>query len=425
MALVDNIKVMGSPLNDEVRRAITACTIDGDYQSVMQLSITISDPRWALLSQGVFKLNMRVEIDDLIFDISNITTGDSSEVETVEVKCRPQIVRKLKARRGAKVMKNASPSEFVISECKAVGAKYVVQSSASRSQVARDVPKQGEKPEVQSPPSSYTTFQRFANELGYYFFEVAGTVYFGKPSWLMTHVSTKSVSANYITNGDKGIPMVTTPRASRSLDDPATTVDLGLIVTDLLTARPGRRLELSGVPTFNGSYLISRFSADLLDDTCICDVTGTTPLNPEPQPPTTGKTAASTRLGTLLSTDLVYWLQKQIGDKWVEGTQVSLSSNDPNQFDGSELLQWGAAQVGAFMPDKPNDQIAWAANNGCEVSVASALKTRGAFLWSNNRIAICIGSGRTLENVNGRVGIVRSGQASRYSRGGRIPGVLY
>lgn len=425
MALVDNIKVMGSPLNDEVRRAITECTIEGDYQSVMQLSLTVSDPRWNLLSQGVFKLNMRVEIDDLVFDISNVTTGDSSETETVQVKCRPQIVRKLKARRGARVMKGASPSEFVIAECKAVGAQYVVQASASRSQVARDVPKQGEKPEVQNPPSSYTTFQRLANELGYYFFESAGVVYFGKPSWLLTHPSVTAVKANYITNGDVGLQMVTTPRASRSLDDPATTVDLGLIVPDLKTARPGKRLVLGGVPTFNGEYLISKFSADLLDDTCICDVSGTTPLNPEPQPPTTGKTTPNTRLGTLLATDLVYWVQRQVGDKWVEGTQVSLSSSNPNQFDGSELLQWGAAQVGAFMPDLPNDQIAYAANNGTEVSVSSALNTRGAFLWANNRIAICIGSGKTLENVNGRVGIVRSGQASRYSRGGKVPGVYY
>ena len=88
------------------------------------------------------------------------------------------------------------------------------------------------------------------------------------------------------------------------------------------------------------------------------------------------------------------------------------------------MIQWGATQIGLFMPRSPDDQIAYMANNGTEITVGEAAGLRGAILWAPGTTAISLGSSKVIANVNGRVGIINNG-ASAYQRAGKIPGALY
>lgn len=421
MALIDNVRVMGSGLNRDIRNALVEASISGDLKQVTQLELKLIDNGWNILASGLLVLGMTVQIDDLKLEISNISTDEVQGTEGVTVKCRPIVVRKLRDRRGPKVMRNASPSDFVIAECKAVGAKYVVQSSGKRNQVSRDVPKKGEH-EVEQPPSSWTTFQRLAREIGYIVFEAAGTIYFGKPSWLLSAGQLPTYTAQYKT-GPEEKRTLTTPRCERSKDNPVANVSFTTLVSSVSEVRPGKKLILKGVPTFDGDYLVASFDVDLLENVHEASVTATTPINPQPQPQNPSKNKP--RIGTRAIADFMYWVLKQIGDSYVTGTEVNLGSNDPNRWDGSELVEWGAFQVGAFMPNHPNDQIEYCRRNGTEISVAAGIKTRGAILWRNNYVGISLGNGQVIEEVKGRVGIVKGGAERRYTRAGKIPGVLY
>lgn len=425
MALLDEIRIMGSGLNRDVRSAVARATISSTLTEVTQLEVVFTDKRWSILGSGLIAPGMRVELNDYNLEISAVSTGNDLDVENFTIKCRPWIVRSLRNRRGTKVMKKVSPSEFIISECKAVGAKYVVQSSARRNQVARDVPKKGDQ-EVNNPPSSWTTFGRLADELGYIVFESCGTVYFGKPSWLMQYNGMSGFGITHLSSESYEGRAMSVPECSRSQDSPATTVNTTIKTKGSPFAiRPGRRFTLNGVPTFNGDYMVSSIRINLLDPAERVDIEGATPLNPEPNPPQTGKTTTQTRLGTKLSSDFVYWVQKQIGDRYVVGISVNTGITNPSAFDGAELVHWGAAQVGAYMPRGANNQISYCKNSGTEISVASGIRTRGAILWRNNYMGISLGNGQVIEQVNGRVGVVKSGAEKRYTRAGKIPGILY
>lgn len=284
MALVDAVTILGSRPTRNVREAITSATLSGSLTEVTQLEMTLIDPDWKLLEAGYFGLNMRVEVNEFKLEISNIETGADGSVETTTLKCRPIVVRRLKDRRGPRVMRNVSPSEFVIAECKAVGAGYVVQPSARRKQVARDVPQKGEQ-EVAVPPSSWTTFQRLARELGFIVFESCGVIYFGQPTWLMNSGAMPTVEVAY--NAPENDPRrpLSVPKCVWTRDEPAKTMSTLMLIQSASQFRPGKRLILSGVPQFNGSYIMSSFSVGLLDPVPTADISAATPVNPKPQPP--------------------------------------------------------------------------------------------------------------------------------------------
>lgn len=283
MALAHSISIMGSPISDELIDALTGCDINADLSQVTQLEMKFADPRWRLLDSGLFTLGQRVEIGGFRLEISNINTTEAgSGTEGLSIKCRPIAYRLLKARTGPRVMNSVSPSEFVQRECAAVGITAVVQSSARRTQISRDVPQKGQQPDIQNPPSSWSTFQRLAQEIGFVVFENQDVVYFAKPSYLVSSGILGSFPINYITGEVDDKRTLTIPQCARSLDDPAVTVSTSMIVEDVNTARPGKVAVLSGVPTFNGNYLCTGFSGELLETPNAVTVNAATPIDPIP-----------------------------------------------------------------------------------------------------------------------------------------------
>jgi cell wall-associated NlpC family hydrolase len=419
---IDDVRLRGAGLSKQLIESLRKAKVSGSTSEINQMELTFTDPGWTLLRSGIFSLNASVDAEGFQMEIASLDLGDEEGVELVNLKCRPRIVRKLKERRGARVMKNASPSEFVISECRAVGAKYHVQSSGKRKQVARDVPKKGTQ-EVDNPPSSWTTFKRLANELGYIMFESNGVIHFGRPSWLISSgaINPTFIPFRYKSGNDDNYRIVSVPSATRSLDSPGETVSFTARISALSDVGTGKRFSLSNVPTFSTNYLMTRFSVDMTDPSQYAEIQGGVAMNPEPQE----DVGWQPRRGTRLSADFVYWVQKQIGNRYVAGTQVNLGSFDPGTFDGAELVQWGAAQVGVYLPEGANAIIEYCEANGSIVSLDRAERFRGAIFWRNNYMGISLGNGQVIEQVSGRVGIRKGNPSSRYERAAFIPGVKY
>lgn len=419
---VDDIYLRGAGLSKQLIESVTECKMDGSFSAINQITITFIDPGWKILNSGILSLNASVSVEDFEMEIASVDTGDSAGIENVTIKCRSKVIRQLKNRRGTRVLKHASPSDFVISECKAIGAKYKVQGSADRKQVARDVPKKGTQ-EVETPPSSWTTFNRFSGELGYVCFETAGVIYFGRPSYFISEgaINDTFLTYHYHSGKDDDHRTYSVPSGTRSVDSPGQSVQFDVHVASLKTIRTGMRFHLEGVPTFNTNYLVTQFSIDMLDPQRIVSITGGVAMNPDAQE-TTGR---QERRGTRLASDFVYWVQKQIGNKYVSNTQAGLGDFDPNTFDGDELAQWAAAQVGVYLPEGANNQIEYCESFGTTMSLSSGIKTRGAILWRDGHIGIVVGNDQVIESISGRVGIKKGGAASRYKRAAKVPSLFY
>jgi len=276
---VDDVRISGKAIRGsrDLVNNLTAASMSGSLTEITQIDMTFVDPNFALIKTGVFRLGNSVDIEDFDMEIASVSTGGSPGAEEITVKARPRIVRKLKNRRGARVMKNTSPSEFIRSECRAVGAKYSVQDTAKRKQVARDVPKKGQG-EVETPPSSWTTFQRLANESGFVMFETAGRIHFGKPNWLIKLSSVDVLRYRYKTGRDDNLRTYDVPVGTRSLDSPGETVDFTARATTLNTIRTGSRFSISNFP-FGSIYLVTRFSIDMMDPQNLVQVTGALSAN--------------------------------------------------------------------------------------------------------------------------------------------------
>jgi cell wall-associated NlpC family hydrolase len=131
----------------------------------------------------------------------------------------------------------------------------------------------------------------------------------------------------------------------------------------------------------------------------------------------------------------------QDGDKYVFGHEVDLNDHNPNTFDCSELVQWAAHQAGVDVADGSWLQYAQAHTAGTTMTVADALHTPGALLFSfssdpltsggrpeHAHVAISLGDGRTIEanSPKNGVGIFSAGKdGARFQYAASIPGLDY
>lgn len=120
----------------------------------------------------------------------------------------------------------------------------------------------------------------------------------------------------------------------------------------------------------------------------------------------------------------------QAGDRYVYGAEARLSDPDPDAFDCSELVQWAAHRAGVTIADGSSAQYAACKKHHTTLSVAAAIKTRGALLFrgpgGSEHVAISLGDGRTIEARGRAYGVCTApATASRFTLAGKVPGMRY
>lgn len=431
------LAIRGSKLRQEVAQAVVGGpSVSMSTEGSTELSIELADPGLALAYGGVITPGTLLQYEDLRLVIARIDlTGGPAGTGGMTITARSEVVRNLKRRRGALVMRGRSPSQFVAAECKAVHATLVAQPSASRAVVARDVPEAGQLDAGSEQPSSWTTFRRLADELGFLLFEIGGTVYFGQPSWLIRKLGT--VRTGWKNEGE-ATRCLGVPECSYSEDTPLEReVTVQLPHTRAAEVRTGRALNLWGMPApFKGRYLISNVETRLTGKTPLT-VTAIAPRNPVPAGEQTESGGVSavpvTRAGSPIVTSgggnvniFVSKALAQAGDRYIFGAEARLTDSNPRAFDCSELVEWAAAQAGVRFVDGSANQIAACRRARRTVPVSQGIRTRGALLYKPGHIAISLGDGRTIEARNSRVGVVIGGAGDiRWTEAGLIPGLNY
>lgn len=276
--------LMGSKLDAHIQKNVISANVDFTTDQVSQITINILDPKLDFISSGLCKPGTPARLQKMDFVVATLETSDTNGNFTVTLKCRPQVVQKLKSRKGTLVMANSSPSDFVKAECKAVGAYAYIQASPIRNSVARDLPEIGQTYDLDQTPSTWTTFQRLAQELGYICFEENGTIYFGQPTYFTSRGKKTPLVVGFRT-GPKAHRALSIPNTSKSLDSVQTTMDFTLPLSRAFEARCGRTLQLKGIPEFSGYYMVSEVSFNLAGNTQLLNISAQTPVDPAVAPP--------------------------------------------------------------------------------------------------------------------------------------------
>jgi hypothetical protein len=443
---IDGVIFFGARLQEDLRSELTKAEFDASTDQVAQITLAFMDPGLKRMANGLYTPKIPVNFEDYKMEVASVDISEQSANELVTVKCRPRVVRQLKQRTGKKVYKNISPSQFVQRECKAIGVTCIVQSSAKRKQVRRDT-KQSQH-EYDNPPSSWSTFQRLAGELGFIVFESGNVIYFGKPSWLMSLGQSNPLRVNWKA-GDPDSWTLGVPECSKSSDSKIATVNFRLPIDRASECTVGRAVLVSGVPGFNGYFLLTSANYGLIRETEI-SCTASTP--DDPQPLGVAKTHAKSRgvskssagsggggssllsglndprRGSKSAFDFTVFALRQAGDRYVFGAEADLSDPNPDAFDCSELVQWAAAQVGVYIPDGSSAQLAYCSSRGGSIGVALAIRTRGALLFKPGHVAISLGNGMTIEALNPSYGVRQMSATNRsfhWTSGCKIPGMRY
>lgn len=429
-----NLIVMGGRLRGNIVEAITSASISLSASEATQLSLTIVDNEWDVLRSGLFsagtptKAGSRCDYGDLDLEVRAIEVAPRGVDNVLTITARSFGVGRLKRAKGALIRKNLTPSQFVKLEAKRAGLrKCIAEPSAKRKAISRQTGKDAE--------SSWDTCQRLAKELGYVCFEAAGVLYFGRPTWLTQHTQELRIEWKG-ERTDNAIDALPTCRRSGDDKRNAATVETMLRGKAGELARPGMALILDGVPTFDGRYMVDSVTIPLSEGGA-ATVSASTPENPKPEPPPKPKKKSSPgkgkpgqgggddggggATGAKSAAAFVALALQQAGDNYIYGAHPSPSIANPNAFDCSGLVAWAAGRVGVPFPGTSSSMIA-----ACRpISVADAMRTRGALLWHEGHIAISLGNGQTIEAANPGAGVVSYGASGRFARGGLIPGMRY
>ena len=446
---LSSLIVRGSKLSAQVQEAVTSATLSWSTTEVTQLSLTLADPGFELWRDAVFAKGSKIifrqaGLPDLTLRVAALNLdGGPAGTGGFQVQARSWGVHKLKQRRGPHMLRNVSPTEYVRSECRKAGLKFVGQPTAKRGQVSRDTAKKGQSTQGSGRPSSWTTFQRLAQEVGFYCFEFSDTIYFGKPTWLINRTK---ASATQVALPLPGAPEAWVAGAMPAIalsEDAEVAVEVSGISLPLARykdCRPGQALRLRGLPPFNDHYLTTAMTANLLGVGTL-DLTAATPVNPKPQPPQKkskgggskggyddeegggSSSGGATQTGSKSALDFVTMALTAVGTRYVFGAEASPSDPSPAALDCSELIEWACARVGVRFVDGSANQIAASK----QIGVAQALRTRGAILYKPGHIGISMGDGRrSLEARNPRDGTgVFNASDIAWTAGGLIPGLRY
>lgn len=281
--------VHGKPADADARKMLMGVNLEMANDQATELTFLFDDPGLKLLRQQYFDLDVPVRYHGLKLYVAVIETGEGAGLGGLAIRCRPVTIKRLKALRGKKVLKQVSPSTFVRSECKeAKVPDPVAQKSPRRKRVARDTDARGTTYDPGSEPSAWTTMRRLADERGYLLYEVGGTVYFGAPTWLVRQRPATIV--DWYPEGSKE-PM-TIPEIRDSSDSRDIEVDVELPIRRAGGVLPGTALRLTNFPKYSGSYMINNVSYPLTGDGVVT-ISASTIRNPEPQRSTSGSTPST------------------------------------------------------------------------------------------------------------------------------------
>ena len=137
--------------------------------------------------------------------------------------------------------------------------------------------------------------------------------------------------------------------------------------------------------------------------------------------PAVGTPSDTMRIGTLSPYDFAYWASTFV----TEGTPDDYFEDGP-ETTGAPLVSWAAAQVGVTVP--PEFYFLTPALSGGLITVATALKTRGALLVGIDQVAVCMGLDDVVGVVRGRYYQYKTTATSTnpvWEYGAQIPGLIY
>lgn len=411
--------VRGDQLKADAADAVVKATLDLSTSQVTQLDLQLYDPDLLFLRSRLFMpgsagtAGSPIDYGPLRLECRAVAVEESGRIT---VTARDLGAYKLK-RLPATPRRNMSPTQAVALDAAAAALEFVGEPSPVVPTVAGE-----------DEANAWEVHGKLASELGFLRFVAAGVLYFARPSFLLARAGFHRTQVPWRGAGSDG-NLHARPVCRRSGDDDNDAHMVAKISGALAEpALPGGIAQLTGIPTFDGLYLINGVRIEL-DNRTPVTITCDSPRDPTPQPPPVEGAGGSRAPqdtpvdpeGSGTADAMVRFALGQAGSAYRFGAEASADDADPDAFDCSELVEWACARAGVRFVDGSANQLARVRR----IPVEEGKRTRGALLFHLGHVAISLGDGRTIEASNRRYPVRTIAAGSRFTAAGLVPGLRY
>lgn len=275
--LIGEITVSGSRLTKTVTEKVLSASIDDSISQATALTMSITDNGLVLLASGMFAVGSKVtwRKQQLKVAALEVVPGENGQGQ-LDVTCEPAVIVDLKAKRGPKVFAKQDAVSAI--RTLAGGLKVIAQPGGKvRVNIAVNGPSQGQLAETY-----WEAFNRWADESGAVCFEANGTIFFGKPSWIVAQVPS-GPKLEWLGPARTDKHLLELPRCRMTTDIVSDPVSVTMSVHAELAEQfsAGHAVEFAGVPGFDGNYWVTGVSGPLKIDEP-WTLTLAVPVDPKP-----------------------------------------------------------------------------------------------------------------------------------------------
>jgi hypothetical protein len=288
----------------ELGQAITSGTMDFSTSEVSQMTLVLDDPGFMLTERHDLNVGTVVGNYGLRWQVVEFQLGSARHGEIATLRCHPSGAVRLRSS-SPSATRQISPTDYLAALARQAGLRFIGEQSAPRDIAPAMIDDTKGRITVQRPQTAWEVGQHWAQQLGFLFFEAAGTLYFGSPKYLaeqgrrmqiswrgmsykpvqgpvypaLEAPKCKATERNFIKAGTvlPGVDgtTITYHDVRDRLED--ITVKASIERTTGEALRPAMRVALAGVPNFDATVLLmTRVSWSLSDLTAPVEVEAAT-----------------------------------------------------------------------------------------------------------------------------------------------------
>ncbi|MDQ2727581.1 MAG: C40 family peptidase [Actinomycetota bacterium] len=349
---VASLVLNGTKGSSELVNAVTQVDVARSITQASTLTIDLDDPLRALLVSPILTVASICQIDGLSFTLAAI----DKRADQLSLTFESSTIQRLRTTTGALSVAAGQGTRTEFAQrlvASAAGAKIPFHGWPKASPIAETLT----RGTSQTPnEDTWTALTRLASEVQWRCFEVAGEIWFGPDSWLLTQAPLGTL--NEFADGVQFIDF------TFDVGQPLSTATV-TVVASRWAFPPGQIVTLAGVGPGNGPWIISAAARTLYQPLATITLTQPQAALPEPVAQTTttdpsGATAgAGVAGGSAKAQQAIAFAKSQLGLPYTYGGE-----SPGRTFDCSGLTQSSYSHVGISIPRVAQDQ--W--NSGPKVA---------------------------------------------------------
>jgi hypothetical protein len=177
------VRIGGKLAAGELGQAVIGGSIEFSTQQVSEMTLVLDDPGLKLTRRH--RLNIGTVLDNygLRWQVVEPQLRQAKQGESIILRCHPSGAVRLRTSVPS-ASAQISPTKYMAALARQAGLRFVGENSAPRDIAPAMIDDTRGRITIKRPQTAWEVGQHWAKELGFLFFEAAGTLYFGSPKFL-------------------------------------------------------------------------------------------------------------------------------------------------------------------------------------------------------------------------------------------------